>query len=409
MRNKLFALLAALLFCTSAFAQAPKSTLVANVAQDFPDNSTGFITPLQLRTFLLQLVPSYQQFAGVNAQVGTSYSLQASDYGQLVTFSNASPVAVSIAGAGSASFSSFSFYALNKGAGTVTITPAIGTINGAATFALAQNNSIFVVSDGTNWQVVQGTILGASGFVASFNGRTGVVVPATGDYTTQQLTTNITGSSPSCGGGKIGELCSVVTTTGAGTATFTNGSANIGWVTNTPVVGAAVSFTTSGGLPTNFAVSTVYYVVSVVSTTVQVSATPNGTAIVAGSAGTGTQTGSQGVILAASGTTNIAYLLLSAGDWRCSANVNFNPNGATTVTVENAAITSVSNTGVSNGTLGADSSAPNPAAGKGVQSLPTGDFDFAISTPTLLYTVAGGTFATNVLIVSGTMACRRMS
>jgi hypothetical protein len=77
------------------------------------------------------------------------------------------------------------------------------------------------------------------------------------------------------------------------TATFTNASANIGW-TNTLSVGQPVYFTNAGGgLPTNFTSGTVYYVIAtgLSGTNIQVAATPGGTAITAGSAGTGTQTG----------------------------------------------------------------------------------------------------------------------
>lgn len=76
------------------------------------------------------------------------------------------------------------------------------------------------------------------------------------------------------------------------TATFTNGSANIGWTSHGLAINDPVMFTTSGGLPTNFAVGTRYYVVSVPdSNTITVSATVGGGAITAGSAGSGTQTG----------------------------------------------------------------------------------------------------------------------
>ena len=73
-----------------------------------------------------------------------------------------------------------------------------------------------------------------------------------------------------------------------GTPTFTNGSANIILVGHGLVVGDTVYFTDSGGtLPTNFALNTLYYVVTS-ATTFQVSATRGGLAVTAGSAGTGT-------------------------------------------------------------------------------------------------------------------------
>lgn len=81
------------------------------------------------------------------------------------------------------------------------------------------------------------------------------------------------------------------TSTTSGTATFTNSSASISF-TNIFVPGNVVYFTTTGGLPTNFSASTIYYVIStgLTGSAFEVSATPGGSAITAGSAGTGTQT-----------------------------------------------------------------------------------------------------------------------
>ena len=79
---------------------------------------------------------------------------------------------------------------------------------------------------------------------------------------------------------------------GTVTATFTNGSASIGF-TNTFVPGQVIYFTTSSALPTNFVANTPYYVLSTAlsGSNIEVSATPGGSAISAGSAGSGTQTG----------------------------------------------------------------------------------------------------------------------
>ena len=82
-------------------------------------------------------------------------------------------------------------------------------------------------------------------------------------------------------------------TVSAATVSYTNSSATIGWTVNTPPLNSIVFFANSGGaLPTNFSAATLYYVVaSTASTSIQVSATPGGSAIVAGSAGSGTQIG----------------------------------------------------------------------------------------------------------------------
>ena len=83
------------------------------------------------------------------------------------------------------------------------------------------------------------------------------------------------------------------TATATATVTFSNGSANITWTANALNLNSPVFFTTSGGLPTNFTAGTVYYVSSTGTNTIQVAATPGGSAVVAGSAGSGTQTGTQ--------------------------------------------------------------------------------------------------------------------
>lgn len=73
-------------------------------------------------------------------------------------------------------------------------------------------------------------------------------------------------------------------------STFTNASAVIA-APNNFVAGQALTFTTTGSLPTNFATLTTYYVIStgLSATQFEVSATPGGSAITAGSAGTGVQ------------------------------------------------------------------------------------------------------------------------
>lgn len=84
--------------------------------------------------------------------------------------------------------------------------------------------------------------------------------------------------------------------TTSGTVTFTNGSANIGWTAHGRSVGDVFSLTTTGTLPTNFAIPTttangLLYVKTVVdANTITVAATSGGSAITAGSAGSGTHT-----------------------------------------------------------------------------------------------------------------------
>lgn len=92
-----------------------------------------------------------------NAQTGTTYTMLASDRGKHVTFSNGSAVAVTQPQSGSAGFtsgSSWFSYVENIGAGLVTITPTVSTINGAATLVLQTGEAYLITLDGTNYRAL---------------------------------------------------------------------------------------------------------------------------------------------------------------------------------------------------------------------------------------------------------------
>ena len=93
----------------------------------------------------------------VNAQTGTTYTFLDSDRAKLVTFSNASPVAVTLPQAATtiAFVSGWFTDAVNLNAGPVTITPTTSTINGASSVVLQQGQGIRIVSDGTNYQLTR--------------------------------------------------------------------------------------------------------------------------------------------------------------------------------------------------------------------------------------------------------------
>ena len=103
--------------------------------------------------------------AGINAQVGTSYTVLTGDLGKLVTLANASAIAVTLPQAGAAFPAGWWIDIENRGAGNVTITPTTSTINGGANIVLATNNSVKIISDGTNYFALQGksaiTVTGA--------------------------------------------------------------------------------------------------------------------------------------------------------------------------------------------------------------------------------------------------------
>jgi hypothetical protein len=87
-----------------------------------------------------------------------------------------------------------------------------------------------------------------------------------------------------------GTVFATTPTVSAASVSYTNSSATVNWTANGLSLGSVVFLATTGALPTGFSTATLYYVVTTGTNTIQLSATPGGTAITAGSAGSGTQT-----------------------------------------------------------------------------------------------------------------------
>ncbi len=140
-----------------------KGTLNSTVNTIFQDNTSGNITPFLLRQGFLDVVSSMQQFGCISAQTGTTYTFLTGDYGCLVTFRNGSAVSASLPAANAAGFSPWNAFISNYGSGSVTITPATGTIGGSSNFILTAQQGMWVVSDGTNYQFFLGSGSGGGG------------------------------------------------------------------------------------------------------------------------------------------------------------------------------------------------------------------------------------------------------
>jgi hypothetical protein len=102
--------------------------------------------------------PTPPAYGVINAQSGTTYNVQVSDNGKLLTFNNTAAVALSIPATLLLIFG-FNFAVANLGAGTVTITPSSGTIDGAAALALGVNQGVSIYQDGINFWTVRGQTL----------------------------------------------------------------------------------------------------------------------------------------------------------------------------------------------------------------------------------------------------------
>lgn len=113
-------------------------------------------------------VSFYPSLGTDNDQSGnTSYATQTSDSGALIIVNDPAPVAISL---NSAVTPPYFFFITNFGAGTATLTPTTGTINGGASFPLPENYFGVVVFDGTNWEA-SAAISGAglTGYVPKWN------------------------------------------------------------------------------------------------------------------------------------------------------------------------------------------------------------------------------------------------
>jgi hypothetical protein len=117
---------------------------------------------------------------GIDTQSGTSYAIPNSDCGKTLTFTASGAVAVTIAQAGTGGSFPSGWYVdvQEQGAGGVTITPNTSTVDGGATVALAQHQSLRLFSNGTNYITERGfaaagaTPAGAMGAV-QINGGSG--------------------------------------------------------------------------------------------------------------------------------------------------------------------------------------------------------------------------------------------
>ena len=98
-------------------------------------------------------VKTYANTSAVRATTTTSEALANSDQNKLVTFSNGSAVACTIAQAGSGGnfAAGWAVSLKNLGAGTVTCTPSTSTVDGAANFTLTTGQGVDLYSDGTNY------------------------------------------------------------------------------------------------------------------------------------------------------------------------------------------------------------------------------------------------------------------
>jgi len=123
-------------------------------------------------------VTYFPSMGAVNNQSGaTAYTTQTQDNGALIVLADSSAVAVTLNYAVTPPwYTTIS----NQGAGTVTVTPQQGTINGAASATIAPNAFATIFFDGANWWSDSPATGGTGGGVTSLNGETGAITLAAG-------------------------------------------------------------------------------------------------------------------------------------------------------------------------------------------------------------------------------------
>lgn len=121
----------------------------------------------------------------INDQSGeTGYATAQGDNGILLILNDASPVAVSLTTTGAP----FYLIITNFGAGTVTLTPSTGTVNGGASLSLLQNQTVYAACDSTNWHTTalpvtpQNTPAVTHEFLTAYDAATGVFSQAQPAY-----------------------------------------------------------------------------------------------------------------------------------------------------------------------------------------------------------------------------------
>lgn len=95
--------------------------------------------------------------SAVNSQTGTTYTYLATDFGKLVTHTNAASIAGTLPQATTAGFGAgFWMDVHNRGVGTLTITPTTSTVDGASSLVLTAGQGCRIYSDGTNYFTQRG-------------------------------------------------------------------------------------------------------------------------------------------------------------------------------------------------------------------------------------------------------------
>lgn len=104
-----------------------------------------------------------------NIQTATAYTIQASDCGKLISITNVNPVVVTLPQAGTVIASGCWIEMQNTGAGIVTITPNVSTIDGSSNVQLTTGAGVQLVSSGGQYYTQRGQSGASSGGSGTVN------------------------------------------------------------------------------------------------------------------------------------------------------------------------------------------------------------------------------------------------
>jgi hypothetical protein len=164
------------------------STTTSTSTSSGSSTASTSVTPAQAQVIATAAIQT--TFGATDNQTGTSYTSQNSDYGGIVTIDNAAAVAVTLGGDGTGIGAQWWCFFENIGAGTATITPSSGTINGGADITLVTNQGAVVFFDGVNWAALT-SIAGSGGTITDVVAGTGLTGGGSSGSVTLALATPV--------------------------------------------------------------------------------------------------------------------------------------------------------------------------------------------------------------------------
>lgn len=144
---------ACLLFATAAVAQTPAVPIGPGGGNGGGGTVTSIATSCGISGGPVTTTGTLSGSITTNPQTGTTYTQLATDCGKLLTFTNASSIAVTLSSTNFTAGNHLDAIVLPSSVGSATFTPSSGTVNGQASIILAPGSpgGTFVF-DGTNWE-----------------------------------------------------------------------------------------------------------------------------------------------------------------------------------------------------------------------------------------------------------------